>query len=199
MLPVVQSFMAAHQLPGVTVVADAGMVSEANQQEIEAAGLSFILGMKIPRVPYVVSQWRREHPGEEIPDGHVFTQPWPAGPDGGRRDQVIYYQYRADRARRTLRGIDEQVAKAEQAVAGKVPVKRNRFITLAGGEKSVNRELEAKARGLAGLKGYTTNLAACPDGTPVTAEFVIGSYHQLWRIEKSFRMSKHDLKARPVY
>ena len=47
----------------------------------------------------------------------------------GRRDKVIYYQYRADRARRTLRGIDEQVAKAEKAVAGKVPVKRNRFIT----------------------------------------------------------------------
>jgi hypothetical protein len=93
--------------------------SEANQKDIEAAGLSFILGMKIPRIPYAVAQRRREHPGEQIPDGHVFTQPWPAGPDGGRRDQVIYYQYRADRARRTLRGIDEQVAKAEQAVAGK--------------------------------------------------------------------------------
>jgi transposase len=50
-----------------------------------------------------------------------------------------------------------------------------------------------------GGKGYTTNLAACPDGTPVTAEFVISSYRQLWRIEKSFRMSKHDLKARPIY
>ncbi|HUO37071.1 MAG TPA: IS1634 family transposase, partial [Mycobacterium sp.] len=23
--------------------------------------------------------------------------------------------------------------------------------------------------------------------------------HQLWRIEKSFRMSKHDLQARPIY
>ena len=68
-----------------------------------------------------------------------------------------------------------------------MPVKRNRFITLAGGQNSVNRELEAKARRLAGLKGYTTNLAACPDGTPVTAEFVIGSYHQLWRIEMVFR------------
>jgi len=56
MLPVVESFMAAHQLPDVTVVADAGMVSEANQNDIEAAGLSFILGMKIPRVPYVVAQ-----------------------------------------------------------------------------------------------------------------------------------------------
>ena len=112
---------------------------------------------------------------------------------------MIYYQYRADRARRTLRGIDEQVAKAAKAVAGLAPVKRNRFIALDGAAKSVNRELEAKARTLAGLKGYVTNLAACPDGTPVTADFVIGSYHQLWNIEKSFRMSKHDLRARPIY
>ena len=162
------------------------MVSESNQKAIEAAGLSFILGMKIPHVPYVVKQWRREHPDEPIPDGQVFTQPWPAGPSGGRRDQVLYYQYRADRARRTLRGIDEQVAKAEQAVAGNAPVKRNRFIQLSGGTRSVNRELEEKARALAGIKGYVTNLRACPDGTPVTAEFVIGSYHQLFEVEMVF-------------
>jgi Transposase DDE domain len=199
MLPVIREFMAAHRLPDVTVVADAGMISQANQKAIEAAGLSFILGMRIPDVPYVVAQWHREHPGEQVPDGHIFTQPWPAGSTAKRRDQVIYYQYRHDRARRTLRGIDEQVAKAEHAVAGKAPVKRNRFIQLAAGTTSVNRELEAKARALAGLKGYITNLAACPDGTPVTADFVIGSYHELWRIEKSFRMSKHDLQARPVY
>jgi Transposase DDE domain len=104
LLPAVTAFMTAHQLPDVTIVADAGMISEANQKAIEAAGLSFILGAKIPCEPYVVKQWRREHPGEQIPDGHIFTQPWPAGPNGGRRDQVIYYQYKADRARRTLRG-----------------------------------------------------------------------------------------------
>ena len=199
MLPVIEKFMAAHQLPDVTVVADAGMISEANQKAIEAAGLSFILGMKIPDVPYVIGQWRREHPGEDIPDGHVFTQPWPAGPKDKRRDQQTCYQYRADRARRTLRGIDQQVTKAAKAVAGLAPVKRNRFIRLDGAAKSVNRELEAKARTLAGIKGYVTNLQACPDRTPVTADFVIGSYHQLFEIEKSFRMSKHDLQARPIY
>src|SRR5579859_2918259 len=199
MLPVIEKFMAAHQLPDITVVADAGMISEANQKDIEAAGLSFILGMKIPDVPYVVDEWRREHPGQDIPDGHVFTQRWPAGPASKRRDKVIYYSYKADRARRTLHGIDEQVAKAAKAVAGLAPVKRNRFIALDGAAKSVNRELEAKARDLAGLKGYVTNLAACPDGTPVTADFVIGSYHELWSIEKSFRMSKSDLRARPIY
>jgi DDE family transposase len=199
MLPVIEAFMTAHQLPDVTVVADAGMISEANQKAIEAAGLSFILSMKIPHVPYVVAQWRREHPGEQIPDGHVFTQPWPAGPKGERRDQVIYYQYREDRARRTLRGIDEQVAKACNAIAGKAPIKRNRFIQLSDGTHTVNRELEAKARALAGIKGYITNLAACPDGTPVTADFVIGAYHRLFEIERSFRMAKSDLQARPIY
>lgn len=49
------------------------------------------------------------------------------------------------------------------------------------------------------IKGYKTNLAATPDGEPVTADYVISSYHELWRIEKSFRMSKSDLQARPVY
>ena len=193
MLPTLQAFMAAHRLTDVTVVADAGMVSEANKQAIEAAGLSFIIGARLPDIPYVVSTWRAKNPDTAPADGQVFIQPWPAGPTDNRRDHVIYYQYRADRARRTLHGIDEQVAKAEKAVAGKEPVKRNRFLTLTGATKTVNRELEAKARGLAGFKGYVTNI---DNPTP---EFVIGAYHRLWLIEKSFRMSKHDLKARPIY
>jgi hypothetical protein len=193
MLPTIEAFMAAHRLPDVTVVADAPMISAANKKAIEQAGLSFILGMRIAEVPYVVQEWRRQHPGEQMPDGLILTQPWPAGPTDKRRDQVIYYQYRADRARRTLRGIDEQVAKAEKAVAGKVPVKRNRFIKLVGADKSVNRALEAKARALAGIKGYITNL---PNPT---ADFVIDAYHRLFQIEASFRMSKHDLAARPIY
>ena len=55
----------------------------------------------------------------------------------------------------TLHGIDEQVAKAEKAVAGQAPMKRNRFVNLTGGTRAVNRELEAKARALAGLEGRT--------------------------------------------
>jgi hypothetical protein len=108
------------------------------------------VGARIPDVPYVVTEWRKAHPDEEIRDGQVFTQPWPAGPTDKRRDQVIYYKYRADRARRTLRGIDEQVAKAEKAVAGETTVKRNRFVQLTGGTRTVNRALEAKARAVAG-------------------------------------------------
>jgi hypothetical protein len=126
----------------------------------------------------------------------VLTQPWTATSSEKARgipDRVVYYQYRHHRARQTLRGIDEQVGKAQRAVDGHAPVKRNRYIQLSGATKSVNRQLEAKTRALAGWKGYTTNLVGQP------AQFVIDSYHQLWRIEKAFRMSKHDLQARPIY
>jgi hypothetical protein len=69
MLPTIEAFMAAHQLADVTIVADAGMISEANRCAIEATGLSFILGMRIPDVPYAVTEWRRAHPDEPMPDG----------------------------------------------------------------------------------------------------------------------------------
>lgn len=195
MLPVIRAFMAAHQLQEVTVVADAGMFSTANKAAIEAAGLSFILATRHAHVPDVIDRWRRAHPEQDVPDGLTLTQPWPAGPADRRRDQVIYYRYSAERARRTLHGIAEQVNKAERAVAGKTPVKRNRFVQLSGAKKSVNRDLEAKAKTLAGWKGYATNLPA----TTADADFVISAYHQLLHIEKSFRMSKHDLAARPIY
>ncbi|MBU1800795.1 MAG: hypothetical protein KKA97_00825, partial [Actinobacteria bacterium] len=95
---------------------------------------------------------RADHPGEEIGDGQVFTQPWPATAEqkeDGRRDKVTYYRYKAGSARRSLHGIDTQIAKAERAVAGKEAVKRNRFVKLTGGDKSINRDLEAKARSIA--------------------------------------------------
>lgn len=196
MVPAINAFKAAHRLIDVTVVADAGMISESNQVALQAAGLSFILGARIPYLPDIVRQWRDNHPDEPPGDGLVLTQPWPstsAEKTRGIPDRAIHYQYRHDRARRTLRGIDEQVAKAQRAVDGHAAVKRNRYIQLAGATKSINRQLEAKTRALAGWKGYITNLVGQP------ADFVIGAYHQLWRIEKAFRMSKHDLAARPIY
>ena len=190
MLPVIEKFMAAHRLPDVTVVADAGMISEANQKAIEAAG--------------PVVHPRHEDPRHSLPGRAVAARaPGRGHPrrarlhpalarraiSGSAATRSIDYQYRADRARRTLRGIDEQVAKAAEAVAGLAPVKRNRFIALDGAVKSVNRELEAKARDLAGLKGYVTNLAACTDGTSGHRRSVLGST-RLWNRDSRRRTAQ---------
>ncbi len=61
-LPVLEAFMAAHQLPEVTVIADAGMMSEANLKRIEDAGLRFIVGARIPDVPYQVKKCAKTIP-----------------------------------------------------------------------------------------------------------------------------------------
>ena len=192
-VPVVQAFAAAHGLPEVTVVADAGMMSEANLKDLEDAGLRFIVGARIPDIPYQVKKWRQGHPDESIPDGQIFIQPTVMGPKNDQRSRTIFYQYRADRAKRTLKGIDQQIEKAEKAVKGQTSVKRNRYVQLTGATKTINRDLEAKTRALAGVKGYVTNLQA------PTPEYVLGAYHQLWQVEKSFRMSKSDLRARPIF
>ncbi len=80
MLPVLRAFLDAHRLSDVTVIADAGMVSEANKRAIEQAGLSFILGARVPDVPYVVQTWRDAHPDTGSPTGTYSSNPGPPAP-----------------------------------------------------------------------------------------------------------------------
>jgi hypothetical protein len=87
----------------------------------------------------------------DVPDGLMLTQSWPGSPNRSRRVQVIYYQHHADRVRRTLRGIDEQVGKAD---TGKVPVMRNWFITPASGRQERDHELATKACALTGGQAW---------------------------------------------
>ena len=77
-------------------------------------------------------------------------------------------------------------------VEGKAEFKRNRFLKVDGSTKAINYELVAEARLKAGIKGYVTDLG-------IPAQEVIDAYHQLFQVERSFRMSKSDLKARPIF
>ncbi|WP_430298174.1 IS1634 family transposase, partial [Sinomonas sp. B1-1] len=70
-----------------------------------------------------------------------------------------------------------------------------RFVKTTGGKPTLDEASLARARELAGLKGYVTNIPAAL----MPATEVIGSYHDLWHVEQSFRMSKTDLRARPMF
>lgn len=76
------------------------MISEANKTAIEAVRLSFIIGGRIPQIPYHVDRWRKDHPDTDIADGHVFVEPWPAHEKNKQlRDHVVYSAERAKRTR----------------------------------------------------------------------------------------------------
>ena len=77
-----QAFQTAHRLADVTVAADAGMLSDGNLRALSGAGLRFIVGQKIPEVPYVVRKWMDAHPGQDPPSRPALPScsppsPWP--------------------------------------------------------------------------------------------------------------------------
>jgi transposase len=80
----------------------------------------------------------------------------------------------------------------KKIISGKIAVHKTKFLNIKTKDKQLNQKLIDKAKALVGVKGYVTNLDI-PD------EQVIASYHQLWHVEQSFRMSKSDLKARPIF
>ena len=104
----------------------------------------------------------------------------------------MIYQYREKRAALDLKNIEKQITKAERVVAGKTSVSRARFLTIKANSKQINYKLIEKAKALVGIKGYVTNLN-------VPGQEIIDYYHQLFQVEKSFRMTKSDFKARPIF
>ena len=66
---------------------------------------------------------------------------------------------------------------------------------LTGTRPSVDQTLVDRARQLAGLKGYVSNIPAAR----LTGNEVVAAYHDLFQVERSFRMAKTDLRARPMF
>lgn len=71
-------------------------------------------------------------------------------------------------------------------------MRRYRFIRTTNQTISLNVDLITRAERLEGIKGYLTN-TLLPEAT------IIDRYHDLWRIERAFRLTKSDLEARPIF
>ena len=74
-------------------------------------------------------------------------------------------------------------------INGERAAKSTRFVKTHAGDRVLDEASLARAQSLVGLKGYVTNL----DVTVMPAVEVIAKYHDLWHVERSFRMSKTDL------
>lgn len=130
-------------------------------------------------------------PSSSVPAPPKPPAIWPATPKAWR----AIWQYKAARARRDQKTLDAQDARAKEVIAGEKKAKATRFVTVAGDQRTLDEASLARARALVGLKGYVTNI----DAAQMSASEVMGKYHELWHVERSFRMSKTDLRARPIF
>jgi hypothetical protein len=185
MIPVIEAFQKSYGLKRVTVVADAAMMNRTNLETLDSAGYRYVVGSRLTKIPYNLTEYQKKA-GRGLTDGETVTQNHEG--EGYR----IIYQYREKRAALDRQNLEKQLQKARRIVSGKAPVHRAKFVSFAGKSKYLNQKLIDKAAALVGIKGYVTNLDV-PD------EQVIEYYHQLFRVEASFRMAKSDLKARPIF
>jgi hypothetical protein len=210
-LPVVRQFQARHGIEGMVVVADAGMLSAANLADLDDAGLGFIVGSRVTKAPIDLESHFRWH-GDAFSDGQVIDTVTPkagknkdndpalrAEPAWGREDHPkswrAVWAFSAKRFVRDNRTLTAQENRARDVVSGAKSARTPRFVKTAGGTPALDEKALARARKLAGLKGYVSNIPV----TVMPPDEVISCYHDLWHVEQSFRMSKTDLAARPMF
>ncbi|WOQ16957.1 transposase [Raineyella sp. W15-4] len=98
LLAVIEAFQTRHQVSDM-VVADAGMLSAANLNALEDAGLAFIVAARQSKAPAELESHFEAH-GNYLPDGATFEVTRPMGIGKDRRDRRVVWHYLAGRARR---------------------------------------------------------------------------------------------------
>jgi hypothetical protein len=211
LIPIITAFQDRHDLADMVIVADAGMLSATNLSELDDAQLRFIVGSRMTKAPVDLASHFRWH-GDAFADGHTIDT---ITPKAGRRSQNnpalraeplwdpavherswrAVWAYSAKRAVRDNRTLTLQENRARDVVAGRKAARTPRFVTTTKGTPILDEASLTRARALVGLKGYVTNI---PESIMAPGE-VIASYHDLWHVEQSFRMSKTDLRARPMF
>ena len=198
----------------MVVVADAGMLSTSNLTALDEAGLRFIVGSRAVKAPGDLASHFRWH-GDAFTDGQVIDTITPkrstaaarAENDTAKRAEPIWdptkhsgswravWAYSNKRAVRDRRTLTLQENRAKAVIAGEKASRTPRFVKTTGGDRVLDAASLERAYRLVGLKGYVTNI---PVGVMAAGE-VIADYHALWQVEASFRMSKTDLRARPIF
>ena len=210
-IPIVKQFAGRHGLVDMVVVADAGMLSASNLTELDEAGLRFIVGSRVTKAPIDLASHFRWH-GDAFTDAQLIDTITPKNRKVVENDTMLkaepvwdpeqhpgswraVWAYSTKRAVRDNKTLTLQENRARDVIAGEKTARTPRFVKNTNGNKTLDETSLARARRLVGLKGYVTNIPA----SLMSAGEVIASYHDLWRVEQSFRMSKTDLRARPMF
>ena len=128
-----------------------------------------------------------------LKDGQSFVL---KKPDGTR----LIITYSDKRQRKDTYNREKGLRKLRQKVkSGKLTKESinnrgyNKFLALKGTVKvEIDEEKVKEDQKWDGLKGYITNTRLVPKS-------IVENYRHLWQIEKAFRISKTDLRIRPVY
>jgi len=182
-VPIVKNIQKLVENDELIVVADAAMISVDNIQKLESEGIGFIVGARLSNLPastidLIFNQLKKQ-------DGEMITTTY--------REQRLICHYSAKRAAKDKSDRTKQIERVKNAIGSPSKItSRYRFMKADKDKYSLNTTVIEKAEKLEGIKGYLTN-------TTLSEQTIIDRYHDLWKVEKAFRITKTDLEARPIF
>jgi transposase len=190
LIPFLEKASKKFNLGKPVVIADAGLLSKDNIIALEENGYEYILGARLKNESEKIKTQILEN---------AFTDGITVSIKRGEETRIIvnYSNSRAAKdAYNRKRGLTrlEKKVKSGKLTKGNINNRGyNKYLKIEG---DVNIEIDyAKYENdqrWDGLKGYVTN-------TKLPDDEVLEHYKNLWHIERAFRMSKTDLRIRPIY
>ena len=189
LIPILESFQEKFNIGKPIVIADAALLSQKNINALNDNQYEYILGGRIKNETENIK-------AKIIALNVKEDKPRELKSKNGR----LIISYSPKRAYNDKKNRDKGLKRLEKRVAsGKLTKDHinnrgyNKYLTLSGEIKvQIDYKKFNKDCVWDGLKGYVTN-------THLSRKEVIGNYGQLWQVEKAFRISKTDLRIRPIY
>jgi transposase len=190
LIPTIEKISKKFNLSKPIVVADAGLLSSKNVKELQENKYQFILGSRMKNETDVVKNliFKTNLKNNEFA---VIEK---------SKEVKLILSYSDKRAKKDAynrkKGLERLEKKIQTGKLTKSNINNrgyNKYLKMEGEIKvTIDEEKFKRDKIWDGLKGYVTNCKLKP-------EEIIENYKNLWHIEKAFRMSKTDLRIRPIY
>jgi len=194
LIPALTKIRKRYQIDKIVFVADSAMLSQENLAELEEEGLEYIVGARLKKVKNKLKDKILDHNNykESTPGYHIahFS-------DGNREIVVSYSSKRALKdASDRKKAIAKLKKKLEKSRSPKQHLSNSgyrKYLKIEGRSTILLDEEKIASESLwDGLHGVVTN-------AKLSAEEILAKYNDLWNVEAAFRVTKHDLKVRPVF
>ena len=190
LIPFLEKISAKFNLEKPIVVADSGLLSNENIKALQEQGYEYILGARIKNETNNIKEKILQ---TALKDGQRKT----IKKDENTRIIISYSEKRAKKdAHNRERGLKRLEKRIKSGKLTKSNINNrgyNKYLKLEGEVSiAIDYDKYEKDSKWDGLKGYITN-------SKLSGNQIIENYANLWHIEKAFRMSKTDLRIRPIY
>ncbi len=185
LIPSIKSFIKKHNVEQFVVVADAAMISAENVAALSAENINYIVGARLGSISAeLLASIHAQLPKEDGSNIRIKT-------DNGH----LICSYSKSRYNKDIFEFEKQVEKAKSLLNQPSKVKRVKYLKSDEKKMELNEALIEKNKKLLGIKGYYTDI----EESVADNATIISRYHDLYKIEQAFRVSKSDLETRPIF